>query len=460
MTVFLRNAAGFFVQVFPCILMVFLPFPREAYRFWRKYVLIGITATALALAALFPAVMYAAANWNLALSANLFMLTTISLTLAAEIWLVREAGVKKIMTVLAVLFYGASQYWLVNVLIGILAGRLPFSLERESWAVYSPCGLAMYAATAAALLPLMVLFVIRPMGGYLREVETKETRKEFLVLLVSTATFLAMIVSADMDYYTGAGARVYLQKLPLFLTVLLDQMLIYWLICRESERRKRDNEHRRAMEIQQIQYEKIVGDMENTRRMRHDLRHHYSALNEMLCKGQIEQMKDYLAQVLEAASSRMNEVYCGDMVVNGLLQYYAGLARDQGIRCDIQAECDAVAVDAADLTVLFGNAMENAINACRKSTGERWISVRVGTVQGSLAIEISNACRGVRLNRGIPTEDGFLPAEAFLSDRADGGYGLRSIAQTTQKYDGSAKFRYNAERQIFTARIRMNMRSQ
>lgn len=159
MTVFLRNAAGFFIQVFPCALMVFLPFPREVYRFQRKHVFIGITATALALAVLFPAVMYAAAKWNLALSANLFMLTTVLLTLAAEIWLVREAGVKKIMTVLAVLFYGASQYWLVNVLNGILAGRLALSLKRESWAVYSPCGLTMYAVTAAALLPLMFLFV-------------------------------------------------------------------------------------------------------------------------------------------------------------------------------------------------------------------------------------------------------------------------------------------------------------
>ena len=130
MTVFLRNAAGFFVQFFPCVLMVFLPFPREAYRFQRKYVFIGITATVLALAALFPALMYAAANWNLALSANLFMLATVLLTLAAEIWLVREAGVKKIMTVLAVLFYGAAQYWLVNVLNGILAGRLPCTRSR------------------------------------------------------------------------------------------------------------------------------------------------------------------------------------------------------------------------------------------------------------------------------------------------------------------------------------------
>ena len=109
--------------------------------------------------------------------------------------------------------------------------------------------------------------------------------------------------------------------------------------------------------------------------------------------------------------------------------------------------------------MLFGNAMENAVNACRKCAEDRWISVRVGTVQGSLAIEISNACKGVRIGRRTQTEDGFLPAESFLSSRAGGGYGLRSIAQTARKYGGSAKFRYNAEKETFTARIRLNMRA-
>lgn len=458
MAVFLRNAAGFFVQVFPCMLMVFLPFPEGAYRYRRRTVFTGVTVLALALAALFPAVMYLAAGWSLALSANLFVLAAILLTLAAENWLVREALLKKVLIVFAVLFYGAAQYWLVNVLNGILSGHLPLSLERESWAVYSPCGLVMYTVTTAFLMPLMVIFVIRPLREYLQEIETQKMRQEFLILVVSTVVFLVMMMVADVGYYY-LEYRLYLRELLLYLIVLLDQILIYRLVFQESVQRKRDNEHQRAMEIQQLQYEKIAGDMENTRRMRHDLRHHYSALREMLENGQLEQMQDYLSQVLDATAKRMNEVYCKNMVVNGLLQYYAGLARDEGIRCDIQAECGEAAIDSADLTVLFGNAMENAVNACRKCAEDRWISVRVGTVQGSLAIEISNACKGVRIGRRTQTEDGFLPAESFLSSRAGGGYGLRSIAQTARKYGGSAKFRYNAEKETFTARIRLNMRT-
>ncbi len=455
MSVYWRNAAGFFLQVFPCMLMVFLPFSEGSFRFGRRTVFAGIAGLGLTLAALFSVLMRAAAAWDLALGANLCMLAAILLTLAAEWWLVREAPIKKILVVFAVTFYGASQYWLVNILMGVLAEPLGLSTQLESGAVYSPCGLVMYALTAVLLLPMMGRFVLRPLREYLQEIEMKQMRQEFSILVASTAVFFALLMGADMTFYR-VGYRRYVQEMLLFVVVLLDQVLIYWLVFRESVRRKRDSDYQRAMEMQQVQYEHIVGDMESTRRMRHDLRHHYNALNEMLQQGKLEEMKGYLAQVLDATSRRMNEVYCGNMVVNGLLQYYAGLARDEGIRCDIQAACGELSIEAADLTVLFGNALENAVNACRKCPDDKWIRVQVGTVQGSLAVEISNACQGVRLDRRYQTADGFSPAEAFLSDGGT-GYGLRSISHTAQKYGGSAMFRFNAETRTFTARMRLNM---
>ena len=455
--VYLRNAAGFFLEIFPCVMMAFLPFAQEAFRFPRKRVLLGQAAAVAVLAALFPAVIYAAARrGSVAMAANVFMGAAILLTLIAQGWLVREAPIKKIMVAFAVVFYGVSQYWAANMLLGPASALFSLSRVLESWSVYSPCGLAVYAVTTVVLLPLMLLLVIRPLSEYLQEIEIQKMRREFLILAVTTAVFFLLVMATDIRYYR-VGYREYVRELPPLLVALLDQLAIYWLIFRQSVWRKRDDDYQRALEIQQMQYEKIVGDMENTRRMDHDLRHHYSALNEMLREGRLEEMREYLSQLLEVTAQRMNQVYCEDSAVNGLLQYYAGVARDEGVRCDILAQCDRVTVDPTDLTVIFGNAMENAVNACKRCRDDKWISVRVGTVQGSLAIEISNACDGVRLGRREQTGDGFLPAECFLSERTGGGYGLRSIARTAQKYGGSAKFRYNAEKRMFTARVRLNM---
>ena len=40
---FLRNALGFFIQCFPCALMIFLPFPQETYRFRRRHIFTWMT---------------------------------------------------------------------------------------------------------------------------------------------------------------------------------------------------------------------------------------------------------------------------------------------------------------------------------------------------------------------------------------------------------------------------------
>ena len=177
----------------------------------------------------------------------------------------------------------------------------------------------------------------------------------------------------------------------------------------------------------------------------------------MVDRGQLDEIKDYLSNLIDITIKRDNEVYCKNMTVNGLLQYYIGLARDENINCEVRAKCGELSIEPTDLTVLFGNIMENAIKSCRKCPDNRWINIKIGTVQNSFAIEISNSCRGIRLSRRFQTNDGFLPAEAFLSDNSGGGYGLRSIAYTAQKYDGSAKFCFNAEKEIFTTRVRLNM---
>ncbi len=453
MIVYLQNAVGFLIQTLPCVLMIFMPFPGEDYRFQRKRVFWWMTGMTAVAAALFSAVLCLRDLEKYPrhiMISNTLMLVMILLILAAYIWLVREMLIKKILVFAIVLFYAVTVFVLVNMLYAVLyPGQVDTTLYP-----YTGRFLMLYAAVTALLFPVMLFCVIRPLKEYILEIEPRNMRREFLIVMVVTLVYFALTIYGETSF---GNIDILVLYLPVLVFLTLNQILIYWLVFRESVRRKRDNEQRWAMEIQQLQYEKIASDMESTRRMRHDLRHHYNALNDMLEREQLDEMREYLSGVIQTTFKRDSEIYCRNMTVNGLLQYYTRLARDADIRCKVRAECGDLAIEPADLTVLFGNAMENAINACKKCTENRWIDVQVGTIQGSLAIEISNSCKSVRLDRHFQTEDGFSPPEAFLSDRAGSGYGLRSIAHTAQKYDGSAKFRFNAEKEMFTARIRLNI---
>ncbi len=452
MTVFLCNALGFLVQLFPCALMLFLPFPSETYRFRRERIFTRLVLASAVMAVLFSAVVCLRDTDRYSrhiILSNSFMLAAILLVLAAYIWLVRESLMKKTLVFFIVLFYAVMEYIIVNEIHALI-----YPGPDTTMYPYTRRFLMLYALTTALSMPLMLMFVVRPLREYIQKIEPQSMRVEFFIAVFSTMMYFVMTIYCD----TVIGKLGLLQFfLPQMLFLTLNQILIYWMLFRESVRRRQDSERRQAMEIQQLQYERIVGDMENTRRMRHDLRFHYNSLNDMLEQGKLDEMRDYLSKLSDAAARRMNETYCRNMTVNGLLQYYVGLARDEQIRCEVRAECGEIQIEPVDLTVLFGNIIENAINACRKCTGDRWINVQIGTVHGSLAIEISNSCSEVRLSRHSQTKDGFFSAEDFLSDRAGGGYGLRSIASTAQKYGGSARFRFNSEKKTFTSQVRLNM---
>ena len=68
---------------------------------------------------------------------------------------------------------------------------------------------------------------------------------------------------------------------PAFLLTAVILYIFYWALFRESVRRKRDAEYQRMFEIQQMHYKSIERDMEATRRMRHDMRHHLRSIYEM-----------------------------------------------------------------------------------------------------------------------------------------------------------------------------------
>lgn len=456
MIIFSENFLGFLVQFLPCVLMIFVPFPQEAYRYRRKSIFACITAVSAVIAAVFSAVLclrnVEKYPQHVVIS-NFFMLAAILLALAAYIFLVRESLMKKLLVFFVVLFYAIAEFVTVNGLFTVI---FPNAADTTLYP-YTPKFLALYLLFTAVMLPVVMAAVIEPLKEYISLIGPENVKREFCISALSTLVYFAIIIYCDTSFGKIGSFHYFL---PPMLILTINQMLIFWLLFRESVRRKRDSDERQTIEIQQLQYDKIVSDMEKTRRMIHDMRHHYNTLNDMLDRGQQEEMKNYLSQVIDTTVSRDNVVYCGNIIINGLLQYYIAVAKDEGIRCSVHAECGETAIEPVDLTVLFGNAMENAIFACRKCPQDRWIDIQIGRVQGSLAIEISNSCNEVRLNRRYQAEDGFSPAEAFISEHTGESYGLRSISHTARKYDGSAAFRFNAEKKTFIARIRLNIQDE
>ena len=454
MRFFLLNAVGSFFDFLPPALMVFLPFPQESLRFRRRRIFAGVALVTAVQSALFPLTLltvYSLAGVATVQAVhavgNLYTVCAILMGLAAYVWLVREALLKKVLVVFTVMLYGAVQYWLINM-IDSPSRALPLYHNAPLY-FYDEVVVLEQLALMAVLLPLELTVVIRPLWEFIREIEPKRMRREFAIAVTSTTACFGLMIYCDTVW------PVVLPLTPLFLLLIADQNVIYWLVFWESVQRRRDYERQRFLEVQRVQYDRFAGEMENTRRLRHDLRHHLNVLGALNAQGRQDEITEYLKQY-GAVYDHLNGLkFSGDPVVDGVLEYYLAMAGEEEIdvKCGVSLLKGRTGVDAMDMTVLLGNCLENAMKAMRHLPAEeRRLSIEMAPDRSAILLRIQNTCA---LSGGSGKPAGW---EAFACQRGTGhsSVGLHSIAVIAEKYGGSAQFQ--CQNGVFTTRVILNPR--
>lgn len=446
----LRNALGFFIQIFSSMLLLCVPFSDKSYRISRKktFLFLGIAAVAESL--LFPLLISLLKNIfsNILMAANIYMVFAVVILVISWLILNKEGVIKKLIAISFSLIYAATQYMLVNL----------FTENAETVSdVYPMSTVILYIIVTAVLFPIFFLIVCKAVKPYLEKIEPRNMKSEFRLVLLAIAFYLIETFFFSLTPLNDINNYWWFMSISfIFVSVIL--CLFYWVLFRESIRKQKDEENTRLLEIQQIQYHKIVAEMNNAKRMRHDFRYHVRCLSELAAQNNTEAISNYLSELSDETHRQEDESFCKNDVLNGILQYYIGWAREYGISCDVSAVCsEEIQIKPVDLTVIFGNILENAIKSCKQIGLNSFIDVKIGTVGNSFAASISNSCKSVVLSDKAADKSGFYSADYFASSRKDGGYGLRSVEATAAKYDGDALFSFDEEKKIFTTRVRLNI---
>ncbi len=181
--------------------------------------------------------------------------------------------------------------------------------------------------------------------------------------------------------------------------------------------------------------EMLLSHFEEVRRQRHDIRHHLRTVDDLLRRGDIEQAKEYVRSVTDQIHEYHPETFCDNVFVNSTMCFYFQQAIESQIQLDINVQIpnSNANISDANLCVIFGNILENAIEACKRlPCAERWIRLRTSVSGDMLFICMDNSFSGE-----IKTEE-----NAFLSTKHSGrGSGLLSVQTIAERHDGSAAFR-------------------
>ena len=142
-----------------------------------------------------------------------------------------------------------------------------------------------------------------------------------------------------------------------------------------------------------------------------------------------------LALLSESIPVYNPEKYCDNVVVGAALGFYIQTAREEGVKIRVRVQVPATNRDISDasLCVIFGNLLENAIEACRLVKGERFIKLSARVNGEMLFITMDNCSPG-----GSVQKSGGL----FASGKGAGrGLGLSSVCSIAERHGGSARFR-------------------
>lgn len=188
--------------------------------------------------------------------------------------------------------------------------------------------------------------------------------------------------------------------------------------------------------MQKEQHRLLQQNIDNTRNAQHDLHHILISMKKYLEDQNYEELSHYIDAYLDRAVSAQGIPVCENYAVDSICQYYISVAEKKKIHVTAALNIsEDIGVHEVDLCVIFGNLMENAVEACsRMKNGHPFIDVRADlNEQGTLVIVMKNSYNG----RIHPLKDVFLSAK-----KEGAGIGISSVKDIVNQYGGILNIDY------------------
>ncbi len=410
------------VDLFPNLILAIVPF-RDSLRFSKRN-------TAFIILALYALLVCSRILALRGLSAAAFMTTLwIILYLGFYVVCIRAQLTKLLFILLTVLNYGS----FVAIVFSYFAyHRFPIAIDRP-YSFFSTGILVLTYSISYPILYRMVNLKLKALITF------PENNRFWRYLWLVPATFC---LSYYYNLYANGGIisfsanpsnvlfAVFFNLGALFVTYLVMHLL------GESNANLRLKAENYQLGMQSMQYENLKGRMEDARRAKHDLRQVLAVVQSYLKDDDKNGLSEYMRRYEISLPSASPISYCGDYALNALIVYYADMAEAKYIRFDAKVQYpDGLDIADTDAAVLFGNLLENAVEACMRQTeGKRFILLHTKVIQGMLVITLDNSYSGAIERSG----------EAFLSSKSKReGIGTSSIRKIAKKYNGTAQFHFD-----------------
>ncbi len=344
-------------------------------------------------------------------------------------------------------------YAIIGIMIESITAAILVSVENNFYKVNRTDYTDQYIA-GVFLCNTLIFLVMLSLNFVRKKFCTKSSSPlestKYLLFIVFVIVFIGMFCGIRYLVWTSDS----ISSVQIFLVLLLMMValaIILFFTLTEME-------HLQAIKLenalinerlaaQERFYKESIQKNEQLHHQIHDEKNFLLALKGFLENNENKQGMKMVNDRIGSISSDIT-AFSGDIALDTLLSIKINEAQKANISIKPTiAVLGKLFISSLDLCLILGNALDNAIEACKKlgGTNEKIIKLEIRTVQDYLAVSTINPYDKVAASKDY---DKLITTK---KDALNHGYGLKSINHLAQKYNGTCKI--TAEKGIFTLDI-------
>ncbi|MDD3403927.1 MAG: ATP-binding protein [Hespellia sp.] len=248
------------------------------------------------------------------------------------------------------------------------------------------------------------------------------------IWFIPIAMFFASLFSLPVGDYVSTAIQVINKFLIGIATLFMCRN-----IANDYQRMKERERLGQLLKLQKQYYNALTEKVNDEREARHNYKHHIAAIHGFLDSGNMDGLSAYCESLERAQPNSTVIPYTGNAAADGVLYYYGTLAEKENVQIEVTCLLTELTLSDLELCSLLGNALDNAVTACKNYDGERFIRVASKTDGEMLIITVDNSFDGVL----------FKDNHKILSQKRDHeeGIGIASMRQICERNGGICSFR-------------------
>ena len=259
------------------------------------------------------------------------------------------------------------------------------------------------------------------------------TRRELLVVIIIAASVFAMSNLSYLDQ-NGLFSGSFVMDIFIIRTLVdlsgIAVLYAYHIQVKEVQIRFEKDALHNIMEMQYKNYQLSKENIDMVNQKYHDLKHQINILKTQSYTGK---STSYLEKMEREIRVYETQNKTGNQILDAVLTNKAMICQNKEIELKFIVDGEALSfMDDMDVSALFGNMLDNAIESAEKQQEKqkRLIWLYVTREKQFVRIRTENYCdEKIHFKNGMPV--------TTKKDRQLHGYGMKSIKSTVEKYHGS-----------------------